>query len=335
MPEVELGPYDSADVISQEDNIFSQLTSDVDIYNQTEGLSPFIDMYTTPAFEETSRTIRQAPKEFKAHGEAGDPEIQRGRKVKMSFLDKSYNVKTVYTEDYLEDASDWEINDENEQAMVADNRLMNKLFFIELMRRPDTSTTSNTTGFYYGQEDVPNYQGYVHYGSAHDHYLITDNPTAWAPADFEEGRNHITHHGYGQAGESGMTGGIAFLANTAAMTSISGLTGFTASDSISTEMLRDGYTGMIKGVFLKPVDWVPAGYGIFVPVAAVPLIVLKQHEKAENRGLKLLPGADAADPLQGARHKRIKIGFNTVLKGSGVVMFKGGAWTAQTTLTTN
>jgi hypothetical protein len=327
MPDYPLtGHYDSADAISQRNQAFAQITSDLEMYNRSETVSPFIGLYTQNEFEKDTRIIRQAVKEFKEDGEAGDQEAQRGRKAEMTFLAKSYSVRSEFTEEFLEDASQQEILDESGNAFIADQKLLNRLFFIELLRRPTTSTTSNITGFYYGQTDVPDYQGITHYGSAHDHYLTTASASAWASADFESGRNHITHHGYGET-----NGGIVFMANTDTHTTLSNLSGFT-DETITEEQQRNGIVGKLKGVLLQEVNWIPDDYGVFLPSQAVPALVFKQHFKPENVGLKMKPGNNPADPLQGTEYKRIKIGFNTVLKGAGVVMYKGATWTQQTSL---
>jgi hypothetical protein len=323
MAEVKTGHQDLADALTERQKVFNQIVSDLEQIR--ENPSPLIAKYTMSEFIKDKRSIQQARKEMKVDGEASHQEAQRGQTVEMSFLAKDYSVRSEFTKKWLRDASPEQIQEERLNISFAAVELLEKLFYIELLRRPTTSTTSGVTGWYYGQTDAPRYKA-NEFTSAHDHYVVTASSSAWASADLVTGRNHVTEHGYGVT-----NGGITIYGNQGVMDAYAGLSGFT-DETITEEQQRDGVVGKMKGVLLVKDNWIPDDYGIFLPTIATPVAVYKQHNDPAYRGAMLSAGNNPADPLDGSKLEYNAIGMNTVLKGAGVVMYKGATWTQQTTL---
>jgi hypothetical protein len=324
MAEVKYGHSDLGDVLTQRQQIFDQVVSDLTLLRDNP--SPLIAAYTMDEFIKDKRFIIQGRKEMKVDGEASWQEAQRQKGVEMSFSVKDYSVRSEFTKKWLRDASPEQVEEEATSLSFAAQELLEKLFFIEALRRPTTSTTSGTTGWYYGQTDAPRYKA-KSFTSAHSHYPVTASSSAWAAADMVTGRNLITEHGYGET-----NGGITFWGDQETVDALAGLSGFSDLGIIE-EQERDGVVGKIKGVLIRKSLWMPQHYGLFLPTAAVPALVHKQHQDAAYRGATISAGNNPADPLDGSKVEYNAIGMNTVLKGAGVVMYRGATWTAQTTLT--
>jgi hypothetical protein len=320
------GHYDNADALTERQKIFNQIASDLE--NMAGTLSPVISTYIQNEFIKDKRTILQALKEMKIDGEASDQEAQRGLLPEMSFSVNDYSVRSEFTDKWLRDASPEQIAEERAALLKADIELLEKLFWIEVLRRPTTATESDTTGWYYGQTDAPRWKANT-FASAHDHYPVTAASGAWAAADLITGRNHILHHGYGAN-----NGGITMHGNQATLDEFAALSGFT-DETVTEDQQLKGIVGKMKGVNLALVDWIPDKYGVFLPATATPAVVFKQHNSEAYRGAILKPGNNPADPLSGTKLERHQIGMNTVKKGAGVVMYRGATWTAQTALTVN
>lgn len=258
-----------------------------------------------------------------------------------------YDVGTQYTWQFLAEAVQTQLDSLQNAILEADNRLVftevMKSIFNNLGRAATIEGTNfNVYPFYNADATVPpRYKNTIH-TAPHTHYLVS-GAAAFESNDLDDMETHLKHHGYGW--ETG-TALIALMptaqVNIARNFRVASLDTYDFIPSqgapawaIPTDlMIQPGATppasfqgqaiaGRYGPWLIVEEDMIPAGYVLGVGSggenSAANPVGLREHARAQLRGLRLVKGADPDYPLIDSYYQR---GFGTGIRqrGAGVVL---------------
>ncbi len=309
-----------------------------------------IDLLTYRVDREVETVVTPAAEDFEEASEYGQPKgIRGGARQYMGYDFKFYDLAVRFTWMFIAEANRAQLENLNNMALEADNRLL----FNRVMRTLFNSINSSgyidgnipvtVYKFYNGDGMVPpSFKTYTHAGS-HNHYLTTQglatSATLTSPS-LDAAAMHLEHHGYGV--NNGTR--LVLMVNKQESAIISTFRVATGSkfDFIPSSNYGGGvYLPANGGIVARPEgqvanefgtygpwhiveeDYVPAGYLVGLasggPDNLVNPIGIREHVNPAYRGLKVIPGQRSDYPLLDSFYRR---GFGTGVRqrGGGVIV---------------
>jgi hypothetical protein len=326
--------------------IWAELQASMTLQNESRG--SLVDLLTFPVQQPVEDVPQGVQADFEEASEFGEPKGIRGPTYfSMAYDFKWYDVAMRYTWKFLADATGAQVENLNNIALEADNRLV----FTKVLRAIFNSTTRtanirtqsyNVYPFYNGDTADPPPYGSYDVASGHNHYLVSGGATVDGQ-DLIDMEDTLVHHGYGrQAGAQ-----LLLLVNRAQLATIRTFriaTGspydFIASAGQPPYLLPTNTAGaqgatppaqvsgqIVAGVYgnwtIIENDYMPAGYMLGFATGgtlqATNPVGIREHQNAGLRGLRLVKGRTADYPLIDSFYNR---GFGTGVRhrGAGVVM---------------
>lgn len=323
---------------------------------QRDALTNVLTFNVTQLIEGVRYPIEQ---DFEEASEFGEPKgIRLGPSFRMGYDFKWWDLAIRYTWMFLAEATQAQLQALNNTALEADNRLM----FTRIMKQVFNNTTKiadidgesvNVYPFYNGDTMVPPKWKTTTFVAGHDHYMASGAGTV-VSGDLDDIQDNITHHGY-----TSIRGyRLVLFVNQAQGTVIRGFSRATGAkyDFIPNANFGGGIILPANGGIIgaPPIanlpgllsigtygqftiieeDYIPAGY-MFGFATGGELNVgnpvgIREHEKAELRGLRLVKGRDNDYPLIDSFYLH-GMGTGVRHRGAGVVMkITAGAYTVPT-----
>jgi len=254
-----------------------------------------------------------------------------------------FDLAARYTETFLRDATASEVRAVHANALEADNRLVFRAILKALFNKGNGSTNENGAtiyGLWDGATGTPPEFNGKTFDGLHSHYLVSGAATIDG-GDLRDLTNTITEHGYGLS----QRWPVAILVNPEQGDTIRGFRADLASnpatkpfdfipagdaparitvENIVGDLPPEQVGGLpVFGSYGKALlveDYlIPSGYAVAVATDTKPL-AFREHERAEFRGLRVIPGrADARTPLIEARYQR-GFGVGIQKRGAAAVM---------------
>jgi hypothetical protein len=320
---------------------------------------PIIDLltYTVPKPVESVPQVGNAAK-FEKSSEFGVPRAIRTDVdfFQMGFSFDDYDVGVRFTWKFLRDADAEQVRSVNASILEADNRLIFEEVMRTLYR--NTNRTAEIQGainnqatvysFYNGTDGVtpPTYRTNT-FTNTHTHYLVSGGATVDS-GDLDDVQTQLEHHGYNAANgytevlcvnpqegdvirqfRSVANGGTAkydFIPAQGTPTFLLPIT--LRVNDLGAGQPADTYRGMTVigrygNLIIIQDDYFPAGYLTGFATGGQENIQnpigIREHARAEFRGLVLLKGRDPNYPLQESYYGR---GFGTGIRhrGAGVII---------------
>ena len=295
-----------------------------------------------------SETVRvPVEQDFEEASEFGVPKgITQGSPYRFGFTFKWWDLAIRYTWRFLLDATADELRALNNQAMEADNRLM----FTRVMRQVFNNAggtavinteTLNVYPFYNGDSMVPPKWKNTTHTTGHDHYLVSGASTVDS-GDLDDMVAHMTHHGYSptkghrmvllvneQEGADIRTFSVGggdkydFIPGPAYGGGVFRTVGDLVAAPSMDQFAGLNTIGTYGPLVIVEENYIPAGYMFsFVTGGEGSIsnpVGLRNHQRAEMKGLRLVQGPVAKYPLQESYYLH---GFGTGVRhrGAGVVM---------------
>jgi hypothetical protein len=345
------GTNEFADVVTQSldgadlNAMWREFQRSINILNADR--DPLVNMMTFPVTDPTERVMVPIAEDFEEATEYGEPKgIRLGQPYVFGYDFKWYDLAIRYTWLFLYESTAEQIRALNAEALEADNRLVFTKVFKAIFNKTNSTAEINQQNinvyrFYNADGFVPPpYKGTTFAGS-HTHY-ITSGAATMDAGDIDVLEDHLYHHGYRvnngyrlvlmlnrqegavirtfKAGlgspvakydfipSAGVGGGVILPQGT-----IVGRPGDTVRGQIGT-----------YGPFIVvEEDYIPAGYvfafatggdrNIGNPVG------LREHQRSELRGLRLVKGPDRDYPLTDSFYQH-GLGAGIRHRGAGVLM---------------
>ena len=243
--------------------------------------------------------------------EYGQPALIRTERVARGFYLDHWDIGIGFTQEFLDDATDSEIQANRllvEEAYMRRQREN----VLELLMREDNITDAkegiSVKRLYNGDGEIPPEYDIYSFDGNHTHYLTTAG-ASFVQADLTGAELHLTHHGYGDNSVGGAGGElIAFMSRDLVVKARAFADFIPAATSQQASILPD--SGIIVGDRPSGGGWriegtvgriaivestaIPAGYyvvtvsgGILSPTN---VLAIRQHANASARGLRLNPG---------------------------------------------
>ena len=270
----------------------------------------------------------------------------------LGYAFKWWDIGARFTWEFLAESDADQVDNLNNLILEADNRNQFVHVFKQILNNVTRTASINNQNYsvfpiYNGDSTVPpRYKQTVH-SSAHQHFLSSGAATVDA-GDLEAMYAHLAHHGYSwQEGSA-----LVLLVNSAQMATIRGFRAGVAGatyDFIQAETMptwawspadvlaaseRPGaappstWNGLVVQGRYGPWlvvedDLIPAAYMVGFASGGTyrgtNLVGLREHAKAQLRGLRLVKGTDPDYPIINSYYQR---GFGTGIRqrGAGVVM---------------
>jgi hypothetical protein len=297
-------------------------------------------MLSFPVAVTTDRVSIPRRAKMEAATEFGQPALIRTERVARAYDLEHFDLGFGFTQEFLDDATDAEIQAIRQLAEEAWGRrrrltILERLFFNA--NYTDAKEGLAVKKLYNADGEVPpEYDEFSHTGT-HTHYLFSAG-VAFAVADVTAMEDHLIHHGYGDGTDTGAGGDLVLAVGRAALKQVRAFTGYIPAPtaSIVTEFAnsgvingqRPGGPGTVQGYLgqfaVVEVTSVPAGYmlalasgGAFAPGNPVGMRV---HSNVSARGLRLNPGRTDY-PLQDSFYDGY-VGGGIRQRGGAVVMFE-------------
>jgi hypothetical protein len=328
----------------QLNNIWAEFQATLAIQNaQRNNLIQFL----TYSVSEPVVTVPQfgGGEDFEIASEFGVPKSVRPHSsyFQMGFDFEWYDVASRFTWKYLAEASASQIESVHQSILEADNRLV----FNEVMRTLFRNTNRtvdikdrayNVYAFYNNDGTVPPPYRTNTFDGTHNHYLVSGGATVDS-GDLDAVFDHLQHHGYSKS-----TGAeIVLMVNRAEgdvirtfRTALTGGTSkfdFIPATNTATFLLPQTFiTSTVEGMtvigsygdmLIVQEDYIPAGYMVAFATGGQDSLTnplgIREHARAELRGLRIVKGREPDYPLQDSYYQR---GFGTGIRqrGAGVVM---------------
>ncbi|RZK75290.1 MAG: hypothetical protein EOP28_00380 [Rhodococcus sp. (in: high G+C Gram-positive bacteria)] len=283
--------------------------------------------------------------DFEAASEYGVPKSIRVSPsvLEMGFPFRWYDMRKGFTWQYLSEVEAGQVEAIHAAVLEADNRLS----FRHVMQALLTKTTIATRlvnehnvpvyPLYDGETDStpPDFNGET-FEAGHDHYIVTNG--AFTAPDLDALLRLVTEHGYGLDYGSQMI--ILVHSDDAEKISRFRATGtdagaydfipatnapaFLSEQQIIGDRAPGSYeglkvTGSYGGAFIVVSNWAPKGYVVALASGAqnAPL-ALREHTRADLRGLKIIPGAKTY-PLEDSYYVH-GLGVGVRLRGAAAVL---------------
>lgn len=326
--------------------IWEDLQRRIALFNRNA--NRMVALLTFPVDRAQDRVAVPWTPDFEEATEFGRPGKVRFTTIYRGFPLKHYDLGYGFTQEFLDDARAFEIQNTRTTAeggwwALQMRTAMNAIFD----NSPDASTEGVTVLPLYNAdgEDPPNYRRWTHDGN-HTHYLTSASLDVTAMGTIE---THLIHHGYGDDSAGGGGGTIILHVNRAQMATVRGLTGFVPASSASVPVIIDGQVvgnqraanlfGLVpEGYFGKLVivenNEIPAGYvlatvsgGLF---SSQNVVGMRRHENPSARGLRLIEGGNSRYPLIDSVYDGY-VGAGVRHRGAAVVLqITGGAYSPPT-----
>lgn len=299
--------------------------------------------------------------DFEEASEYGEPKgLRGGDYFSMGYDFKWYDLAVRYTWKFLAEATAAQVDNLNQQALEADNRLVFRRIMWQLFNNVNRTAEirkQNVTVFSFYNADgtvPPRFKNNVFDGT-HQHY-ITSGAATIDSGDLDASYEHLRHHGYST--DRGMS--IITLVNPAQATTIRTFRVATGSTydfipaSGQPPFLLPTNTGGIQGgqapaqfagfnvigsygpQMIIEEDYVPAGYYVTFATGGEDNIGnpigIREHQNTGLRGLRLVKGRDNDYPLIDSFYQR---GFGVGVRHRGATVVTqitaAGAYTRPTT----
>ena len=292
------------------DEIWNEMQTRIAVFNQHSLAMIGLFSYTVDRAQDRVGVYANA--DFEEATEFGRPNKIRLQYVKRAFPLDHYDLGYGFTQEFLDDARSDDIRN---LAGTAENAWNNTRMDLVLGALFNNTNGTDEDGLvskrlYNNDGEIPPaYRRWTHVGT-HTHYLASGAATL-TKENFGTLQGHLTHHGYGENGET-----LIVLVNEAEMATVRAFTNFVPSTSSSVPVVVNGQivaqpsTSLPGGLRaegtvgkLKVVEdnGIPAGYvvafatgGLF---AAQNVIGLRVHANASARGLRLVEGPKTRYPL--------------------------------------
>jgi hypothetical protein len=255
------------------------------------------------SFQTTKDTLSvyQRSMEFAREGEGMTPEMQRTLKAERTIGLDDWSLGHGFTRKAIMDSEVAEVDEAHREALRADQRLLEKLFFKGAM-------TEGTSGFWCPNVDAivpPAFKGNTFDATiASGLYVGGKDLTVAGTISLEllaEMKRRIRSHGY--------VSNLALFVNSSSVKDIEVLRGWTgfgevkqSIDDISKLGVTDGLK--LEGWNIITDDWVPAGYIVGMVFGEVKPMLMREPTNAKARGLKLYRGPYTDYPLVEAYYER-------------------------------
>jgi hypothetical protein len=363
MPAAGVRGFNTAgDVITQTvdgrplNDLFGEFQRTLALFNQ--GRQALVNLLTFPVTQPVEEVPQGVQEDFEEASEFGTPKGIGGFSYfNLGYDFKWYDIAIRYTWKFLLDATAQQVENLNQMAMDADNRLVFKMImkavFNNVARTASIRGTAVSVYPFYSNDGTtpPTYETTT-FSNTHNHYL-TSGAAAITSGDLDEIEDHIAHHGYGA--DTG--GNLILLVNKteaavmrawrvlsgnsydfipaqgqpAFLTPGQGLEGGRASGNLGGMMVVGTYGNWT----IVQNNYIPSGYVFgFATGGAMQAsnpVGFREHQNTGARGLQLVKGRDNDYPLVESFYRR---GFGTGVRhrGAGVVMqiTAAGAYTIPT-----
>lgn len=282
--------------------------------------------------------------DFEKASEFGVPKSLRapGDYLTLGFNFDWFDAATRYTWRFLADADASQVEAIHAAALEADNRLVFKACFGRLLNNVATTNPEGLPVYplYNADGTVPPEYAAVTFSGSHTHYLVSGAATVDGN-DVVELTRHVAHHGYGDAArgarvivfchpnEAELLRGVA----KGATSSVDFINSESAPAFLTTQTLvgqrppsslgRIPIFGSLGAAWLSENALIPPGYLVAVAVgganASSNVLAIREHTRAELRGLRQIPVSAAEPTVQDSYYSR---GFGTGvrLRGAAAVM---------------
>lgn len=270
------------------------------------------------SFQTTKDTLSvyQRSMEFAREGEGMTPEMQRTLKAERTVGLDDWSLGHGFTRKAIMDSEVSEVDEAHREALRADQRLLEKLFFKGAM-------TSGTSGFWCPDTDgivPPDFKGNTFESTILSSlYVGGKDLTVAGTMSLElltEMKRRIRSHGY--------LGDLALFINSAQVKDIEVVRGFNGYgvvlqvlDDISKLGVTDGLT--LEGFKIITDDWVPTGYMLGMVFGEVKPMLMREPTNAKARGLKLYKGPYTDYPLVEAYYER-RTNLMVAHRGAGIAV---------------
>lgn len=176
------------------------------LFNRTH--DTFVQLTSFPVNVTTDRVAIPRRAKMEEATEFGQPALIRTERIARGYFLKHFDLGFGFTLEFLDDATDAEINAIRILAEDAWGRTRRetvlKLIF-ERANFTDPKEGIAVKKLYNGAgETPPEYEGFTH-TSSHDHYLFSAG-VALAETDLDAMEDHLLHHGYGDNSPQGAGG---------------------------------------------------------------------------------------------------------------------------------
>lgn len=342
--------YRTQDGIAYND-IWTLFQNALDAWNQKK--SAMVSLLTYPVGAQTEMVPRIGKLLFEKSSEFGVPVSGRTELnfYQLAYDFEDYDLALRYTWKFLRDGSAAQVKAYHNEAMKADQDLI----FRKVMEAifDNRTRTAGINGLTYNVHPLYNADGMVPpdfngntFDGNHTHYIVSGG-TKIDPVDIEDAAEHLRHHGYTEAAGTK----IIMLVHKAELNEIRkfrfGVTtnGAVANyDFVQSENQPALYLPNAEGLLgnRPPNTWnglrvqgtyddvlvieeplMPAGYCLFLAsggvLATTNLVGLREHESAEWKGLRLLPGNQNRFPLIDGFYQR-SFGTGIRQRGGGLVL---------------
>lgn len=283
---------------------------------------------------------------FEKASEYGQPVgIRGGAKRTRGYTFDFYDIAVRYTWLFLAEADRAQIQQLNNSALEADNRLvftkvMDALFDpTNLVGMADSNITTNVYKFWNADGEVPPAYKSTTFAGSHTHYLVSNTATVTS-ANVDAMQVHLNHHGTDDRNGAR----LILMVNSQEGATIRGFarTSGAKYDFLPSENYGGGvYLPANGGVIAKPggvvpgeigtygqfhvveEDYIPAGYMLALgsggPNNLNNPIGIREHQNPALRGLKIIPGREREYPLVDSFYRR-GFGVGVRQRGAGVIM---------------
>jgi hypothetical protein len=301
-----------------------------------------VALVSFPVNVTTDRVAIPRRARMEAATEFGQPALIRTERVARAYDLEHFDLGFGFTQEFLDDATDREIQEIRTLAEEAWRRRQRQSMLERLMLESnytDAREGLSVLKLYNGDGEVPpDYNEFTHAGT-HDHYLFSAG-VAFALADVTTMEDHLIHHGYGDITDNGAGGDLVLLAGRTAAAQVAAFTGYVPAPTASTVsefansgvlvgtrpggpgvLTVQGYLGRFAVVEYTAI---PDGYMVGLATggefATQNPIGQRMHRNPSARGLRLNPGRREY-PLQDSFYDGY-IGGGVRHRGAAVCMFE-------------
>lgn len=303
-----------------------------------DNLLSFLGYRTTAVGDQVAQTTDVD--DFEEASEFGVPKSLRapGTFLTLGFNFKWFDAATRFTWKFLMDADRGQVEAVHNAALEADNRLVFKACMGALFNPANRTNDEGLTvfGLYNADSTIPPEHAGVTFDGTHDHYLVSGAATLDGN-DILDVTRHVQHHGHGDVARGGRvvvfmnpaeaevarsitrgaTSAVDFIPSTDAPAFLTDQT--IVGDRAPASLGRIPIFGSLGSAWLSESALIPAGYIVAVAVYAGGndqrnVLAIREHVRADARGLRQIPGGNGSYPLQDSYYSR---GFGTGIRQRG------------------
>lgn len=309
-----------------------------------------VALVSFPVTKTTDRVAIPRRARMEEATEYGQPALIRTERVARAYDLEHFDLGFGFTQEFLDDATDREIQEIRTLAEEAWRRRQRQSMLERLMQSSNYTDPKEGLAvkkLYNNDGEIPpEYDTFEHDGT-HDHYLFSA-AAAWVQADFISMADHLIHHGYGDITDNGAGGDIVLLAGRAAVADIKGFADFIPAPTASTvtELAASGVLvgrrpggpgiltveGYLDRFAVVEYTAIPDDYAVALAsggeFATQNPVGFRLHNNPSARGLRLNPGRREY-PLQDSFYDGY-VGGGVRHRGAAAVLYQdtlaGGAY---------